>query len=35
MAEARTALGIGTIMVAALAAAAPARAAEGDWYASV
>ena len=36
MGEARTALGIGTIMVAAIAAAAsPARAAEGDWYASV
>ena len=36
MAEARTVLGIGTIMVAAIAgAASPARAAEGDWYASV
>jgi outer membrane autotransporter protein len=36
MAVARTALGIGTIMVAALVAAAPrARAAEGDWYASL
>ncbi|HJT08131.1 MAG TPA: outer membrane beta-barrel protein [Stellaceae bacterium] len=36
MAEARTALGIGTIMVAAIALAAPpARAAEGDWYASL
>jgi OmpA-OmpF porin, OOP family len=36
MAEARTALGIGTIMVMAVTAAAPqARAAEGDWYASL
>jgi OOP family OmpA-OmpF porin len=35
MGEARTALGIGTIIVAAVAAAAPAaRAAEGDWYVS-
>ena len=36
MAEVRTALGIGTIMIVALAAAPPpARAAEGDWYASL
>jgi OmpA-OmpF porin, OOP family len=36
MREARTALGIGTIMIVALAAAPPpARAAEGDWYASL
>ena len=36
MGEARTALGIGTIMVAAIVVAAPpARAAEGDWYASL
>lgn len=35
MGEARSALGIGMVMVAAVAAAAPARAAEGDWYASV
>lgn len=36
MAEARTALGIGTIMVAVIAVAAPqAQAAQGDWYASL
>ncbi|HWG80203.1 MAG TPA: outer membrane beta-barrel protein [Stellaceae bacterium] len=36
MAVARTALGIGTIMVAAIAVRTPpAQAAEGDWYASL
>ena len=36
MAEARTACGIGTIVAAAIAVSAPqARAAEGDWYASL